>query len=68
MESNLGVLRSDGVGSAVRTEALNVLQAMGEKFGHSFNFNEGLVGGVVRDTPGKALGYETIFIYDCRIC
>ena len=53
MEHNLGVLRSDGVGPAVESEALNVLQAMGEKFGHSFNLNESVLGGVAADTLGR---------------
>ena len=60
MELNIAVLPGDGVGPEVTTQALSVLEAVGEKFGHSFNFNEGLIGGVAIDTQGKALSYETL--------
>jgi len=64
MEFNIAVLPGDGVGPEVVTEALKVLQAVGERFGHSFNSDEGLIGGVAIDTEGKALSYETLSI--CR--
>ena len=60
MELNIAVLPGDGVGPEVTTQALSVLEAVGEKFGHSFKFNEGLIGGVAIDTQGKALSYETL--------
>ncbi len=62
MEFNIAVLPGDGVGPEVVTEALKVLQAVGERFGHSFNSDEGLIGGVAIDTEGKALSYETLSI------
>jgi len=60
MEFNITVLPGDGVGPEVVTEALKVLHAVGERFGHSFNSNEGLIGGVAIDELGKALSYETL--------
>jgi 3-isopropylmalate dehydrogenase len=60
MEFNIAVLPGDGVGPEVVTEALKVLQAVGERFGHSFNSSEGLIGGVAIDELGKALSYETL--------
>jgi 3-isopropylmalate dehydrogenase len=60
MEFNITVLPGDGVGPEVVTEALKVLQAVGERFGHSFNLDEGLIGGVAIDMEGKALSYETL--------
>jgi 3-isopropylmalate dehydrogenase len=60
MEFNIAVLPGDGVGPEVVTEALKVLHAVGERFGHSFNSNEGLIGGVAIDELGKALSYETL--------
>jgi isocitrate/isopropylmalate dehydrogenase len=62
MEVNLAVLAGDGVGPEVMAQALNMLQAVGEKFGHSFSFNEGLAGGVVIDTPGEGLSYEPLCV------
>lgn len=53
MGLNLAVLSGDGVGSAVATQALDVLDAVGEKLDHSLNFNARLVGGVAIDTQAK---------------
>jgi 3-isopropylmalate dehydrogenase len=61
MEFSVAVLAGDGVGSAAMTQALNALQAVGEKLGHSFNLNEGLVGGVATDTLDEALSYEILY-------
>lgn len=60
MEFNIAVLPGDGVGPEVVTEALQVLQAIRDRFGHSFNLNEGPIGGVAIDVEGKALSYETL--------
>jgi 3-isopropylmalate dehydrogenase len=60
MEFNIAVLPGDGVGPEVVTEALKVLHAVGERFGHRFNSDEGLIGGVAIDELGKALSYETL--------
>ena len=62
MEFDLAVWPRYGVGSEVMTKALKVLEAMGARFGHSFNLNEGLVGGVTGDTLDKALSYEPFHI------
>ncbi len=68
MELGLAVLPGNGVGSAITTQALNPVQTAGRRFDESFNFKEGLVGGVAVDAPGKGLGYETSFMHDCRMC
>ncbi|MDH4068185.1 MAG: 3-isopropylmalate dehydrogenase [Dehalococcoidia bacterium] len=60
MEFNVAVLPGDGVGPEVMTQALSVLQAVGEKFGHSFLYHDGLIGGVAIDTLGTALSPETL--------
>ena len=62
MELNIAVLPDDGVGGALASQGINVLQAVGEKLGHSFNSKEGLLGGVAIDTPGKDLSYERSWI------
>jgi 3-isopropylmalate dehydrogenase len=66
MEFNIAVLAGDGVGPEVVGEALKVLQAVGEKFGHGFHFHDGLIGGIAIDTQGKALTYETLRM--CKQC
>ena len=55
MQFDLAVLLGDGVGPEVAGEAIKVLQAVGERYGHSFNLHHGLVGGVAIDETGTAL-------------
>ena len=62
MGLNLAVLCGDGVGPAVATQWLDVLQAVGDEPDHSLNVNEGLMDGVAIDTLGRALSYETLCI------
>ena len=62
MEFNIAVLPGDGVGPEVITQSLKVLHTVGERFGHSFSANEGLIGGIAIDAEGKALTYETLSI------
>jgi 3-isopropylmalate dehydrogenase len=66
MEFNIAVLAGDGVGPEVVGEALKVLQAVGEKFGHGFHLRDGLIGGLAIDTLGTALSYETLRM--CKQC
>ena len=60
MQFNVTVLPGDGVGPEVAGEAIKVLQAVGKRFGHTFNLNYGLIGGIAIDETGTALPDETI--------
>jgi len=66
MEFDVAVLPGDGVGPEVITQALKVLQTVGEKFGHSLHLQDGLIGGVAIDTLGTALSDETLKM--CKQC
>ncbi|MGA7677729.1 MAG: 3-isopropylmalate dehydrogenase [Dehalococcoidia bacterium] len=66
MQFNVAALLGDGVGPEVATEAIRVLEAVGDKFGHSFQFHHGLVGGAAIDAQGVALTEETLKM--CRSC
>jgi 3-isopropylmalate dehydrogenase len=66
MKLSIAILRGDGIGPEVMTQALKVLQAVGEKFGHSFHLRDGLIGGVAIDTVGTALSDETLKM--CEQC
>jgi len=66
MEFNIAVLPGDGVGPEVITQAVKVLQVVGEKFGHKFHFRAGLVGGSAIDKQGTALSEETLKM--CKQC
>lgn len=49
MNKKIAVLAGDGIGPEVMEQALLVLDAVGEKFGHVFEKTEGLVGGAAYD-------------------
>jgi 3-isopropylmalate dehydrogenase len=66
MEFDVAVLPGDGIGPEVITQALKVLQTVGEKFGHNFHPHDGLIGGVAIDTLGTALSDETLEM--CKQC
>ena len=66
MQFNLAVLPGDGIGPEITSEAIKVLQATGEKFGHSFNLHYGLIGGVALDEQGVPLSTDTLKV--CRKC
>ena len=57
---NLVVLPGDGIGPEVVAEGVKVLQAAGNKFGHSFNLQYELLGGCSIDATGEALTQATL--------
>ncbi len=59
----IAVLPGDGIGVEIVPEAVKVLKAIGRKYGHSFEFNEGLIGGAAIDAVGVPLPEETL-----RLC
>ena len=60
MQATIAVLPGDGVGPDVVAEAQKVLLAVGETFGHTFTFIEGLIGGIAIDQTGSALPDESV--------
>ncbi len=60
MEFNIGLLKGDGIGPEIVDSAVKVLEAIGEKFGHKFNFKSYLIGGCAIDATGKPLPEETV--------
>jgi 3-isopropylmalate dehydrogenase len=60
MEFTVAVLAGDGVGPEVVAQALKALQAVSERFAHTFHFSEDLIGGIAIDTLGTALSHETL--------
>lgn len=60
MKFKLAVLPGDGIGPEVVAQGIKVLEAVGEKFGHKFSFEYGLVGGVAIDKEGTALSAATL--------
>lgn len=60
MKANIALLPGDGIGPEVIDEAVRVLERVADKFGHSFEFDKQLIGGISIDTYGTALTDETI--------
>lgn len=59
MEFSVAVLPGDGIGPEVVAEAVNVLDGVGARFGHSFDLRYGKVGGNAIDELGTPLPEET---------
>lgn len=62
MNYNIAVIKGDGIGPEIVSEAMLVLEKIGEKFGHTFNFQEVLAGGCSIDANGIPLTDETVEI------
>ncbi len=60
MAYKIGVIRGDGIGPEIVTEAIKVLDAIGAKFGHEFDYTEILMGGCSIDATGVPLTDEAI--------
>lgn len=56
----IAVLPGDGIGVEIVPEAVKVLKAIGQKYGHSFEFKEGKIGGSALDAVGVPLPEETL--------
>ena len=52
MEMNIALLPGDGIGPEVIAQAVKVVKAIGQKFGHTITFKEGLVGACAIDATG----------------
>ncbi len=60
MEFNIGVIRGDGIGPEIVTEACKVLDKIAQTYGHKFNYSEILMGGCSIDACGEPLTDEAI--------
>ncbi len=60
MVKNIALLRGDGIGPEIVDSAVQVLEAVADKFGHQFNFTPYLIGGAAIDEAGMPLPQETI--------
>jgi 3-isopropylmalate dehydrogenase len=60
VNAQLVILAGDGIGPEVAAEARKVLERIAAKFGHHFQFTEGLIGGCAIDSTGEALPDSTL--------
>lgn len=60
MKANIVLLPGDGIGPEVVSAAVQVLEAIGQRFGHTFEFTEHLIGGCAIDQTGNPLPEATL--------
>ncbi len=60
MKFNIGVISGDGIGPEVVAEAQKVLDAVGTKYGHEFDYTAILMGGCSIDATGEPLTDQAI--------
>lgn len=60
MQYNIAVIKGDGIGAEIIPQAIRVLETIGNKFNHKFNFKHVLMGGCAIDETGVPLPGETV--------
>ncbi|MEN6326661.1 MAG: 3-isopropylmalate dehydrogenase [Syntrophomonas sp.] len=60
----IAVLPGDGIGVEIVPEAIKALNAISERFGHQFEYQEALIGGAAYDVEGNPLPPATLEL--CR--
>ncbi len=60
MKLQIGVIKGDGIGPEIVTEAMKILDRVGEVYGHECTYNQLLLGGASIDAYGVPLTEETI--------
>ena len=66
MNYKIALIKGDGIGPEVVGEAVKVMEAVGEKFGHQFDFTEVLMGGCATDAVG--VSYPEGTAEACKAC
>jgi 3-isopropylmalate dehydrogenase len=62
MNAKIAVIPGDGIGPEVTNEAIKVLNAVGKRFGHTFEYTEVLAGGCAIDAYDTPLPEETLVV------
>ena len=62
MEKTIALIPGDGIGPDVVAEAVNVLNVVAKKYGHSFSYKNVIAGGIAIDQFGKPLPQEQLDI------
>ncbi|MBP3273055.1 MAG: 3-isopropylmalate dehydrogenase [Ruminococcus sp.] len=60
MNKKIAVIKGDGIGPEIVTEAMKVLDKVADKFGHKFEYTQLLMGGCSIDANGVPLTDETV--------
>jgi 3-isopropylmalate dehydrogenase len=62
MKKKIAILNGDGIGPEVTKQSIRILNSIAERFGHTFTYQEALIGADAIDKTGTALPSETIDI------
>lgn len=62
MNKTIALIPGDGIGPDVISEAVNVLNAVGQKFGHTFEYKNVIAGGCAIDQFGEPLPKDQLQI------
>lgn len=57
---NISILSGDGIGPEVMAQAIKVLDGVADRFGHTFNYDYQLIGGVAIEKTGVPLPPESV--------
>ena len=60
MRLKIGIIKGDGIGPEIVTEAMKILDKVGEIYGHAYQYKQLLLGGASIDVHGVPLTEETI--------
>jgi len=66
MNYRIALIRGDGIGPEIVNETVKVIDKFGEKFGHTFEYIDVLLGGCATDTVGKSYPDGTAEL--CKSC
>ncbi len=66
MKFKIALIRGDGIGPEIVNEAVAVINRVGEKFGHTFQYMDVLMGGCATDAVGKS--YPDGTAEKCKAC
>jgi 3-isopropylmalate dehydrogenase len=66
MNYKIALIRGDGIGPEVVNQAVKVMEKVGERFGHSYEFVDVLLGGCATDAVGKS--YPDGTAEKCKAC
>ena len=60
MKKNIAVILGDGIGPEVTNQSIKILDSIGNRFGHQFEYSYGLMGADAIDKTGNPLPDETL--------
>jgi len=64
MKKRITILKGDGIGPGIVSQALKVLESVNQRFGHSFELDHQLIGASSIDQTGKPLSEEAL--HSCK--